>query len=199
MTFKIFADRIIEMMSADLAFRNELISEGELSNGYNKEMERIHIDNSEKLNEIIDKIGFPTTEKVGKEANHAAWMIIQHSISSPVFMKKCADLLSVEVSLNKADPKLLATLTDRIVILEGNPQLYGTGFDWDENGVLNPNKYDDLDKVNERRKSIGLNTLEEQTKLIRQQALAENQGPPADCDLKKKQYEEWRKRVGWIN
>lgn len=199
MTFKIFADRIIEMMSADLAFRNELISEGELSNGYNKEMERIHIDNSEKLNEIIDKIGFPTTEKVGKEANHAAWMIIQHSISSPVFMKKCADLLSVEVSLNKADPKLLATLTDRIVILEGNPQLYGTGFDWDENGVLNPNKYDDLDKVNERRKSIGLNTLEEQTKLIRQQALAENQGPPADFDLKKKQYEEWRKRVGWIN
>ena len=43
-------------------------------------------------------------------------------------------LLEVAVSENKADPKNLAYLTDRVALFEGKPQLYGTQFDWDENG-----------------------------------------------------------------
>jgi len=186
------------MKNADLAFRDKLIESGELSNGYNAEMEQIHIENSEKLDEIINLIGYPTIDKVGKDANEAAWLIIQHAISQPRFMKKCAELLSIEVSHKNADPKHLAYLTDRIAVFEGNPQLFGTNFDWDENGELSPNKYDDLNEVNERRKSIGLNTLEEQTAIIRQQALSENQFPPAEFQERKTQYEEWRKRVGWV-
>jgi hypothetical protein len=106
--------------------------------------------------------------------------------------------LSIEVSQKSADPKQLAYLTDRIAVFEDKLQLFGTNFDWDENGELNPNSYDDLIKVNQRRKSIGLNTLEEQTEIIRQHALAENQFPSADFQAKKLQFEDWRKRVGWI-
>lgn len=198
MNYKSFADQIVMMKNRDLAFRDKLIQSGELSNGYNAEMEQIQIDNSVKLNEIINIIGYPTMVKVGKKANEAAWLIIQHAISQPRFMKKCAELLSYEVSQKKADPKQLAYITDRIAVFEDKLQLFGTNFDWDENGELNPNKYDDLIKVNQRRKSIGLNTLEEQTAVIRQQALAENQFPPADFQAKKLQYEDWRKKVGWI-
>ena len=198
MNYKSFADQIIEMKNSDLAFRNKLIKSGELSNGYNAEMEQMHNDNSVKLDEIINTIGYPTTDKVGKEANEAAWLIIQHAISQPCFMKKCAELLSIEVSQKNADPKQLAYLTDRIAVFEEKLQLFGTNFDWVEKGELNPNKYDYLIKVNQRRKSIGLNTLEEQTEIIRQHALAENQIPPADFHAKKLQYEDWRKRVGWI-
>jgi hypothetical protein len=198
MNYKNLADQIIEMKNADLGFRDKLIKSGELTNGYNAEMEQIHIENSEKLEGIINLIGYPTIDKVGKEANEAAWLIIQHAISQPHFMKKCAELLSIEVSHKNADPKQLAYLTDRIAVFEDKLQLFGTNFDWDENGELNPNKYDDLIKVNQRRKSIGLNTLEEQTEIIRQHALAENQFPPADFQAKKLQYEDWRKRVGWI-
>lgn len=89
------------------------------------------------------------------------------------------------VSENKADPKNLAYLTDRIAVFESKPQLYGTQFDWDENGNLSPNLFDDLIKVNERRKSIGLNTLEEQTEIIRIQAKNENQSPPTDIEKRK--------------
>lgn len=198
MNYKSFADQIVMMKNADLAFRDKLIQSGELSSGYNAEMEQIHNENSEKLNEIINIIGYPTIDKVGKEANEAAWLIIQHAISQPRFMKKCAELLSIEVSHKNAEPKQLAYLTDRIAVFEGKLQIFGTNFDWDESGDLNPNNYDDLIKVNQRRKSIGLNTLEEQTEIIRQNAHAEKQIPPADFQTKKIKYEEWRKRVGWI-
>lgn len=198
MNYKNFAEQIVMMKNTDLAFRDKLIKSGELSNGYNTEMEQIHIKNSEKLDEIINTIGYPTIDKVGREANEAAWLIIQHAISQPGFMRKCAELLSIEVSRKNADPKQLAYLTDRIAVFEGKPQLFGTNFDWDENGELNPNKYDDLIKVNQRRKSIGLNTLEEQTEIIRKNTIAENQFPPADFKTRKIQYEEWRKKVGWV-
>nr|WP_229029224.1 hypothetical protein [Flavobacterium sp. SLB02] len=82
-------------------------------------------------------------------------------------MKKCAKELEIAVNQNKADAKNLAYLLDRIAVLEDKPQLYGTQFDWNENGILSPNKFDNIIKVNQRRKSIGLNTLEQQTNIIR--------------------------------
>jgi hypothetical protein len=105
--------------------------------------------------------------------------------------------LEIAVSEDEADPKNLAYLTDRIAVFEEKPQLYGTQFDWDENGELSPNLFDDLSKVNERRKSIGLNTLEEQTEVLRSQAKEENQTPPKDFEKRKLEIEQWKKNVGW--
>jgi len=135
---------------------------------------------------------------VGKEASEAAWLVIQHSIGQPDFMKKCTELLDKAVSENKANPKNLAYLTDRIAQFEGKPQLFGTQFDWDENGELSPNEFDDLTKVNQRRKLIGMNTLEEQTEIIRRQAKKENQTAPKDFEKRKEEIDEWKKSVGWL-
>lgn len=197
MDYKSIAENIIELKNADLALREKLIRSGQLSNGYNEEMKELHNRNAKKLSDIIDKIGYPTIDKVGKEANEATWLIIQHSIGQPEFMNKCAKLLEKAISENKADPKSLAYLTDRIAVFEGNLQLYGTNFDWDEYGKLSPNHFDDLIKVNERRKSIGLNTLEEQTEIIRRQAVNENQSPPKDYEKRKQEFEDWKRNVGW--
>lgn len=101
------------------------------------------------------------------------------------------------VNENKASPINLAYLTDRIAVFEGSPQLYGTQFDWDENGELSPNSYDDLTKVNQRRNSLGLNSLQDQTEMIRTRVKTENQTPPKDFDKRKKDFEQWRRKVGW--
>ena len=82
-------------------------------------------------------------------------------------------------------------------MLEESPQLYGTQFDWNEEGQLCPNTFDDLTKVNERRKAIGLNTLEEQTDIIRSQAKNEQQLPPKDFEERKQAIKQWKKNVGW--
>ena len=112
-------------------------------------------------------------------------------------MKKCVALLESAVNENKADSKNLACLSDRIAVFEDKPQLYGTQFDWDENGNLSPTRFDNLTKVNERRKSIELNTLEEQTEIIRRQAKSENQSPPSDFKKRQQEIEEWKRNVGW--
>lgn len=198
MDYKNIAAILIDLKNADLALREQLIQRGELGNGYNDEMQELHNRNAEKLNGIIDQIGYPTTDKVGKEANEAAWLIIQHAIAQPHFMKKCAKLLEIAVAENKADPKSLAYLTDRIAVFEGRDQRYGTQFDWDESGNLSPNHVDDVIKVNDRRKAIGLNTLEEQTRIMRKQAVKENQSPPADFQKRKLEMDAWKRKVGWI-
>lgn len=197
MNYEEIAEKIIGLKNADLALRNKLIQSGQLSDGYNEEMKELHNRNAKILNEIIDKIGYPTTDKVGKEASEATWLVIQHSIERPEFMKKCVKLLEVAVTENKTNSKNLAYLTDRVAVLEGKPQLYGTQFDWDKNGKLSPNNFDDLTKVNQRRKSIRLNSLEEQTDIIRKQAENENQSPPTDFEQRRQAIEQWKKTVGW--
>ena len=197
MNYKGVAERIIELKNADLELRDRLIQNGQLGKGYNEKMEKLHNRNADILNEIIDTIGYPTIEKVGKEANEATWLVIQHSIGQPNFMKKCKKLLEKAVSENKANRRNLAYLTDRIAVFEDKPQHYGTQFDWDKNGELSPNPFDDLTKVNQRRKSIGLNTLEEQIEIIRIQTKNENQLPPTDFEKRRQEMEKWKKTIGW--
>ncbi len=191
------ARKIVKLRNADTALRTKLVQSGQLGKGYHEEMRELHSKNAKALNDIIDKIGYPTIAKVGKEANEAAWLVIQHSIGQPKFMKKCFQLLTEAVNHNDADKKNLAYLTDRIAVFEGKPQRYGTQFEWDKNGNLSPSLLEDLNNVNERRKSIGLNTLEEQTEIIRKQAKSENQQPPKDFEKRNQEMEEWRKLVGW--
>ncbi|HMP32102.1 MAG TPA: hypothetical protein PKD85_21025 [Saprospiraceae bacterium] len=197
MNYVKIAKQLIKLRNVDLECRSQLLKEGKLSEGYNEAMQEIHEANAHKLNAILDKIGYPTEEKVGKEASESAWMIIQHAISLPSFMRKCADLLENAVAEGNANKLHLASLQDRIAILEGQPQRYGTQFDWDENGVLNPNPYDDVHLVNERRNALGLCTLEEQTQRIRERSLQEGLWSPIDLEKRKDQYEEWRSKVGW--
>ena len=193
------AAKIISLKNADLALRDKLVKTGELGNGYNEEMRAMHNSNAAALQEIIAVIGYPSIAKVGKEASDAAWLVIQHAVEQPEFMKNCLNLLQKAVDQNEADPKSLAYLSDRIAVFEGKPQLYGTQFDWDEHGELSPNLYDDLVKVNERRQAIGLNSLEEQTEFIRANAKQENLLAPKDFEQRKKEVEDWKKRVGWVN
>jgi len=192
------AIKIIELKKEDLLLRNKLIQDGKLGDGYDRDMEKLHDKNAKILNAIIDEIGYPTIDKVEEEANDAAWLVVQHSIGHPDFMKKCLSLLEDAVSENKANPKQLAYLLDRIAVFEGRPQLYGTQFDWQENGKLEPNQFDDLSKVDQRRQSIGLNTLEQQTVIIRQRAEDENETAPLDFEKRRDEFDEWRRKVGWI-
>ncbi|MEM9835893.1 MAG: DUF6624 domain-containing protein [Bacteroidota bacterium] len=192
------ASTIIRLQAADLALRDELIARGELEGGYHPEMEALHHRNASELDEIINAIGYPTVERVGAAASDAAWLVIQHAIGRPDFMRKCARLLAEAVDHGQAQARNLAYLTDRIAVFEGRPQQYGTSFDWDEHGQLSPQPYDDLGKVNQRRQSLGMNTLEAQTQLIRQRNREEGGGPPPDLAARRAAYEAWRREVGWM-
>lgn len=132
------ARELIERQQYDVDVRQRLNSEGKLSGGYNPEMELVHLDNARRLQEIIDQIGWPTQEQVGKEASQAAWLIVQHAISLPSLMKSALALMQTPDKARTIDPVSLAFLSDRIAMYEGRPQTYGTQFVSDDQGLLAP-------------------------------------------------------------
>lgn len=124
---KKIAQEIIEMQQADHELRERLFREGKLSLGYNPDMERLHNRNAQRLSEIIELHGYPTQDKAGKKASQAAWLIIQHAIGRPAFMRQCYELLSeIKEEINAQN---LAYLHDRISYFEGKPQRFGTQYD----------------------------------------------------------------------
>ena len=191
--------KIIELKTADLCLRDQLLKAGLLQDGYHPKMEKLHLKNARALDAIIQKMGYPTIDKVGKAASEAAWLVIQHVISNPSFMKKFQQLLQKAVEQGKANPRDLAYLSDRIATFENRPQLHGTAFDWDQKGQLSPKRYDNLQKVNQRRKALGLIPLEDQVKKMQKQAKKEGLQPPKDFKNREKALRIWQKKVGWIS
>ena len=194
MECKAVAEELLRMKQHDLEVRQRLLDEGKLYNGYSPEMERVHLEHSHRLEEIIAETGYPTICRVGREASNAAWFLIQHSISRPDFMRRMLTLLK-KLPPEEMDPRNLLYLEDRIRMYEGKPQLCGTQFEWDDNGRLTPAPYDDLQKVNERRKKAGMPSLEEQTEQFRRE-----QDFFPDPDFLKRHrenYQKWLIDAGW--
>lgn len=187
MLYEEIATRLIQLADNDLSVREKLLMDGELSKGYHPEMEAVHKANSQALKTIISEIGYPTISKVGREASGAAWLIVQHAIGEPDFMKNCY-LLMLE-NKDDLDFKNIAYLHDRIQVYQSKPQKYGTQMI--SNDVLFP--VENPSEINAYRLEAGLPILsDEQIMLI----------PDCDqielIDSQDKGYNIWRKKTGWI-
>lgn len=128
---------------------------------------RVEVDQKHalRLREIIATIGWPTISLVGKEASRAAWLLAQHADHDPKFQEFCLGRL--QSALSDVDPANTAMLTDRVLVMSGCPQVYGTQFHKpDSNGPWVPRPIEDVRGVNERRAAVGLPSLEEGVKII---------------------------------
>jgi len=189
------------MRDLDLEFRDRLLEAGKLNEGYDEEMEEIHLKNANRLNEIINEIGYPNVKKVGKMASDAAWLIIQHSISFPKFMIDCLELMQLELKNGDINPVNYAFLKDRILMFQGKPQSYGTQFEFDEDGKLRPYELDEpIVIINEKRKALGLNSVDERLDELQKENNAHNSNVRTKEKLKEEKlaFEKWRLKTGWI-
>lgn len=123
------------------------------------------------MQDIIAQIGWPTISKVGKKASHAAWLLVQHADKYPKFQAQCLTLMKKEP---KDDIKQanIAFLEDRVRMAQKRKQLYGTQFvpvnkkdnpNFKDIRKFEPYQIEDIANVEKRRKSMGLNTLKENT------------------------------------
>ncbi|GAB3760594.1 DUF6624 domain-containing protein [Spirosoma pomorum] len=195
------AQELIIRRKHDLDVRQRLIADGKLFRGYSPDMEAVHLDNARRLQEIIDQIGWPAQEQVGEEASQAAWLLVQHAISLPAFMKRVLALLNEQKTSRTIDPVNVAFLSDRIAMYENRPQSYGTQFIRNEQSQLEPYQLDGpIDQVNQRRQQLGLNTVEERLAELTAQMNVEKEEPQTAAEQQSEQqaYEAWRRRVGWI-
>lgn len=183
---------ILAMEKRDLEETERLAKEGELEKcGYHPLLRKLHGENRERLCEIMESYGLPTTENAGEAVARAAWRIVQHSIGAPDFMRRCLRLY-VERK-EEIPPAFCAYLGDRIAFYERRPQIYGTQFDYDLNGKMSVWWLKDGGAVDALRAAAGLNPLREARErfgkypeISKEEALA-----------KRREQEAWLMETGW--
>ncbi len=165
---KELARKLEEMASRDQGLLQELFEAGELpSEEYHPRMRTLHESNASVLKEVIKKYGWPGISLVGTDGAKSAWLIAQHAVSDVGFMSDCVELLKVAVAVDDVEGWQLAFLEDRVRTMSGKEQLYGTQFDVDKDGWPIPFSIADPATVNERRRSVGLNSIEERLEQMR--------------------------------
>jgi hypothetical protein len=185
------------MAQADLNLRQELVRDGTLFDGYNERMAALHRQHNLRLQEILDRHGWPTPRRVGDDGAAAAWLVLQHAVLAPDLMRAALVLMQQAASEGDCDPKHVAFLTDRIRTLEGRLQLFGTQHDWDTDGQLSPLPIEAPEEVDERRRRVALEPLAETTHRLRLQAAAEREQPPISYQQRQDEKDRWARSIGW--
>lgn len=182
---------LIALAEEDQRVRAVLAEEGVLFGGYHPRMEAVHRRNAARLSEILDEVGWPSEQIVGREGAAAAWLIAQHAIGEPDFQRRCFAELTRAADVGEVPAWQPAMLDDRIRVFEGRLQRYGTQLEIDDDGSLRPHPMEDPEQVDSRRKAVGLEPLKERL------AKAERVPPPADRAEYQRGYERWLREVGW--
>jgi len=139
---------LIEVLESDQRIRksNELIK-------YAKEDHR----NQELVISIIEKCGMPTLNEVSQKHMDAIWLCLQHTTKE--HRKNYFPLIEKAVENGDLSKQQYALMKDRILMDEGKPQIYGSQI---KNGKLY--KLENPETVNERRKKMGMGTIEDYLK-----------------------------------
>jgi len=185
---------LVDMSQEDLRVREELSTAGELAGTYHPHMETVHVRNAARLSELIAQYGWPAEDVAGADGAEAAWLIAQHAIGEPDFMRLALKLVGSCAQQGRVPRWHAAYLEDRIALCEGRPQRFGTqGVDDTRDGLDRPWTLADPEHVNKLRASVGLGPL----------APIAPPGPqlPLDqqrCNESMRQWwAEWLKSRGW--
>jgi len=126
------------------------------------EINKLDRQSSEMIKGFLDKHGYPSVKKYGRDASFNAFLLVQHSYHDLPLMKRYLTLMKKE---NEPESRQdMAFLTDRILMMSNRRQIYGTQFVEDKNGKYVPYSIMKPRSVNERRASIGLEPIEEYAK-----------------------------------
>lgn len=114
---------------------------------------------TERLKEIVDKHGWPTSDLVGEDGASAAWLIAQHSDQDVDFQERALELMRAAVADGLADPTELAYLEDRVAVNNDRPQRYGTQVRCRDGKVEPATPIIDEANVDKRRIEVGMDPL----------------------------------------
>lgn len=111
---------------------------------------------------LFDKYGFIGIDKVGSVSANNFWLMVQHADKYPAFQDSVLRKMKVEAEKGNASMLDYAYLVDRVKVNTGQLQIYGsqmtlnsTETSYEPKPVFEPNK------LNERRKLVGLDSIEE--------------------------------------
>lgn len=114
------------------------------------------------LEKVLNQYGYPGYDLVGQEGENDYWVMVQHCDFDPAFQARVLEKLKQQVEIENADGRNFGLLTDRVNLNTGKKQIYGTQVSYvPETGQAIPKPLNDSLNVNARRKSVGLEPIEE--------------------------------------
>ncbi|MEL1263948.1 DUF6624 domain-containing protein [Pseudoxanthomonas putridarboris] len=185
--------QLLAMRARDEQVRTELAADGSLFEGYHPRMEEVHRVSAQELRSVIQEHGWPDEELVGPEGAEAAWLVAQHSIGEPDFMRHCRTLLDEASFLGRVPRWQFAYIDDRIRVFEGKPQRFGTQVDLRPEGP-EVHELEDSAQVDAWRKDAGLPPIA----VVIARAQADPCPSPEEHATKQAAGLLWRRQVGWI-
>ncbi len=120
--------------------------------------------NVDIVKKIIAEIGFPTINLTSQKAYKAAMLVVLHSGDIEFLNESIKNLQNADpVSIQKRD---IAYMIDKARVIKKLPQLYGTQYNIDKDGVF---KYIDIERpedLEKRRAEYGMESFEEYKKIV---------------------------------
>lgn len=153
MLYPELAARLLQMGRIDQEMRSRNLEDPEYWSP------KVDSGSTAQMKKIVSQIGWPTVSKVGSEASHVAWLLVQHADHDVDFQEQCLCLM-----MGQKEPEVsnrdIAYLEDRVRVNRKLPQLFGTQFR-EVDGRFVPKDIFEPEQVDERRKRMGLGTLQE--------------------------------------
>jgi len=120
--------------------------------------------NVEIVKGIIAEMGFPRMDLISKKAYLAAVLVVLHS-GDVGFLNQSI------LTLQKADPasrqkRDIAYMIDKVRVIEKRPQLYGTQYHIDKDGVFKYIEIEKPDELEKRRAEYEMESFEEYRKIV---------------------------------
>lgn len=156
-------------------------------------LEDLHRSHGARLRALVAEFGWPGRSLVGVDGAEAAWRLVQNAIEDPDLQREALGWLREAAAAGESPAWQPALLEDRIRVLEGRPQRYGTQWGFDEAGVPAVFGIEEDAEVDARRARVGLGSLaEERARLVAapDPAPAERAGWPTG-------FTAWARRAGW--
>ena len=166
-------EELLDILQDDQMIRAEIPlnidADGDLDPKFIEKMDRVDAHNRERLNLIIDDHGWPTISKTGEQGATSAFIIALHTPKTEMpFIESCLAYMQDAAEYGQANPANLAYLEDRVRMYNQQPQVYGTQFIDDENGELMVYPIADVDRLDQRRASVGLPPFAEYEAMVRE-------------------------------
>lgn len=134
----------------------------EVDQGFRKLPRDQHVDrdvyglNTRTIKAWLANIDWFTISAFGRDADHAAWLLVQHADHDVAFQRDVLARLTKLVDKNETDRSSYAYLYDRVAVNDGKLQRYATQGACTGPGKWQPKPYEDTPHVDERRAWAGI-------------------------------------------
>ncbi len=126
----------------------------------------VDVSNTAEMKVLLEKHDWFVISDFGARADNNAWLLVQHADKDPDFQRGIVARLEPLAARGETKPSHFALLFDRVALSYHDPanrtlQRYGTQGQCTGPGTWEPFPVEDPDNLDERRRSVGLQSMAE--------------------------------------